>query len=343
MSFGIYPVLRPLLFTLPPERAHALALSSLGLAHRLHLMRSPRHDEFDAVALMGLRFPNRVGLAAGFDKNGRCIDALGLLGFGFIEIGTVTPRAQPGQPLPRLFRLPRQRALINRMGFPNEGMDVVAARLARRAYGGVLGINIGKNAVTPLEQAVDDYVACYRQLAQHADYVAVNVSSPNTQGLRQLQQVDNLRPILSALLEERQQLKARTDRRVPLLAKVSPDLSTEDLAAIAQLLIELDVDGVIATNTTLTRPLDAGPAAAEAGGVSGAPLRELARDAVATLRAVAGDRLAIIGVGGIASGDDAIEMLKAGADLVQLYSGLIYRGPGLIGELRRSLRSLNQS
>jgi dihydroorotate dehydrogenase len=182
-------------------------------------------------------------------------------------------------------------------------------------------------------------VACYRRLAQYADYVAVNVSSPNTHGLRQLQQVDNLRPILSALLEERQQLKARTGRGVPLLAKVSPDLTTEDLTAIARLLIGLQVDGVIATNTTLSRPADAGATAAESGGLSGAPLRKLARDAVATLRAVAGDRLAIIGVGGIASGDDAIDLLQAGADLVQIYSGLIYRGPGLVGEVRRALRS----
>ena len=339
MSSGIYPILRPLLFTLPPERAHALALSSLQFAHRLHLTGASLGDEGETVSLMGLRFPNRVGLAAGFDKNARHIDALGSLGFGFIEVGTVTPRAQAGQPLPRLFRLPGQRALINRMGFPNEGMDVVASRLAQRRYPGVLGINIGKNAATPLEQAVDDYVACYRMLAGYADYVAVNVSSPNTQGLRQLQQVDNLRPILSALVEERQQVATHTGRSVPLLAKVSPDLTEADLTAIAQLLIELQIDGVIATNTTLSRPANAGATAGESGGLSGAPLRKLARDAVATLRAVAGDRLAIIGVGGIASGDDAIGMLKAGADLVQIYSGLIYRGPGLIGELRRVLRS----
>lgn len=338
MSFDLYPFLRPLLFTLPPERAHSLALSSLQLAHRLRLTPHQDNNDSEAVALMGLRFPNRIGLAAGFDKNGRCIDPLGSLGFGFIEVGTVTPRPQPGQSLPRLFRLRAQRALINKMGFPNDGMEAVAPRLARRAYQGILGINIGKNASTPLENAVDDYVACYRTLAEYADYVAVNVSSPNTQGLRQLQQVDNLRPILSALLEERHQLSIRLGRSAPLLAKVSPDLTQEDLIAIARLLVELKVDGVIATNTTISRPSDAGDAAAEAGGLSGAPLLRLSQQAVATLKGVAGDRLAIIGAGGIASGDDAMSIRQSGADLVQIYSGLIYRGPALTAEVRRALQ-----
>jgi dihydroorotate dehydrogenase len=339
MSFDPYRILRPLLFTLPPERAHSLALSSLQFAHRLRLTPHPRDNDSEAITLMGLRFPNRVGLAAGFDKNGRYIDPLGSLGFGFIEVGTVTPRPQPGQSLPRLFRLPAHRALINRMGFPNDGMEVVAPRLARRTYPGILGINIGKNASTPLEKAVDDYVACYRKLAEHADYVAVNVSSPNTQGLRQLQQVDNLRPILSAVMEERHQLSTRLGRSVPLLAKVSPDLTQDDLLAVARLLIELNVDGVIATNTTISRPSDAGDVAAEAGGLSGAPLLKLSQHAVATLKSVAGDRLAIIGAGGIASGDDAVSIRQSGADLVQIYSGLIYRGPALTAEVRRALRS----
>ncbi len=339
MAFGLYPVLRPLLFTLPPERAHAMALSSLRFAHRWHLIRGSRNDEADGVTQMGLRFPNLIGLAAGFDKNARCVDALGTLGFGFIEVGTVTPRAQAGQSSPRLFRLPAHRALINRMGFPNDGMEVVASRLAQRGYPGILGINIGKNATTPLERAVDDYVACYRRLAPHADYVAVNVSSPNTQGLRQLQQVDNLRPILSALLEEGHALAARSGRHVPLLAKVSPDLAQDELVAIAHLLVELKLDGVIATNTTIARPPGAEGVAAEAGGLSGAPLLKLSQQAIAALRQVVGSRLTIIGVGGIASADDAQQTLRSGADLVQVYSGLIYRGPGLVAELRGALRS----
>ena len=290
---------------------------------------------------MGLVFPNRVGLAAGFDKNARCIDALGSLGFGFIEVGTVTPRPQPGQPQPRLFRLPSARALINRMGFPNEGADAVAARLARRKFDGVLGINIGKNADTPLHRAIDDYVSCYRTLAMHADYVAINVSSPNTQDLRRLQQVEHLQPILEALMHEGRELAKARGRRIPLLAKISPDLSQEEVEQVAQLLTDLGVDGVIATNTTVGRP-DAGhgpaadPLLAEQGGLSGAPLLALSLRTIRTLRSVSQGRLVIVGAGGIASSADALLVLDAGADLLQIYTGLIYRGPALLDEVRKA-------
>lgn len=335
MSSGLYSFLRPFLFTLPPERAHALALASLQIAHRLRLVRRPHDDDREAGTFMGLRFPNRVGLAAGFDKNARYIDALGSLGFGFIEVGTVTPRPQSGQALPRLFREPKHRALINRMGFPNDGAEAVVARLVRRRYPGVLGVNIGKNASTPIEQAIDDYVSCYRLLAPHADYVAVNVSSPNTQGLRQLQQVDQLRPILEGLREEGQRLEAKRGRHIPLLAKIAPDLSPDELTEIALLLTDLGIDGVIATNTTLSRP--AGLEDSEKGGLSGAPLLELSRNAIRQLKIRSNNRLVIIAAGGVLSAEDARGSLEAGADLVQLYSGLIYAGPALVREVRDAL------
>lgn len=337
MRFGLYSCLRPILFALPAECAHALVLSSLQVAHRLGVTRRPRDDDRDAATCMGLRFPNRVGLAAGLDKNARHIDALGSLGFGFIEVGTVTPRPQPGQSRPRLFRIPAQRALINRMGFPNDGADAVAPRLARRKYAGVLGVNIGKNAATPLNRSIDDYVACYRRLAPHADYVAVNVSSPNTQGLRQLQHVDYLRPILAALMEEEGRLRARKSRRTPLLAKIAPDLAREELIALARLFLELQLDGVIATNTTVSRPAEL--AESEQGGLSGAPLLALSQQTIRLLRSQTEGRLVIIAAGGIMCGDDARQSLHAGADLLQVYSGLIYRGPALVSEIRSALIS----
>lgn len=363
----MYRLLRRALFALEPERAHAVALSALQGVHRLRILPRFRDDPAAAVSLMGLRFPNRVGLAAGFDKNGRYIDALGSLGFGFIEVGTVTPRPQSGQPQPRLFRLPPVHslpfrapaagALINRMGFPNEGSYEVALRLAQRTFGGVCGVNIGKNAATPIAAAIDDYVACYRAVALHADYVAVNVSSPNTKDLRSLQQVEHLQPILESLIEQREVLRAEQGRPIPLLVKISPDLSEDELRAVAQLLMQVGVDGVIATNTTVSRPTmapvmphdstavpaDAGSfnsqvgGYSEVGGLSGEPLRPLALHSIRVLRSVLGARLPIIGVGGIASGADALAALDAGADLVQIYTGLIYRGPMLIREIRVAL------
>jgi dihydroorotate dehydrogenase len=329
----IYPLLRPLLFALPPEHAHALALAALQRAHSLGLVRDQAADPRAAVSLLGLRFPNRVGLAAGFDKNGRYVDALGALGFGFVEVGTVTPRAQPGQARPRLFRVSAAQALINRMGFPNDGVAIVAARLSRRRFAGVCGVNIGKNAATPIAAAVDDYVECFRTVAPHADYVAINVSSPNTEGLRQLQEPDQLQPIVSAVIEARREVHAATGRRVPLLVKVSPDLAPADLVRSARAACELGIDGIIATNTTLNRSGVPPRWRAETGGLSGLPLRPLALQAVQLLRAALGTGVPIVAAGGIDSARHAQDAFAAGADLVQVYTGLIYRGPALVREI----------
>ena len=329
----IYPLLRPFLFALPPEQAHAFALAALQRAHALHLIHAPAPDLNAAVTLFGLRFPNRVGLAAGFDKNGRHVDALGALGFGFIEVGTVTPRAQPGQPRPRLLRVTAAQALINRMGFPNDGAASVVARLARRRFAGVCGVNIGKNAATPIATAVDDYVACFRTVAPHADYVAINVSSPNTEGLRQLQEPEQLQPIVSAVIEARRELHVATGKRVPVLVKVSPDLAPAELVRSARLACESGIDGIIATNTTLDRSGVAPRWRDQVGGLSGAPLRPLALQAVQSLRAALGAGVPIVAAGGIDSARAAQDAFAAGADLVQVYTGLIYRGPGLIREI----------
>jgi dihydroorotate dehydrogenase len=289
-----------------------------------------------AIDLMSLRFPNRVGLAAGFDKNGRYIDALGALGFGFIEVGTVTARAQPGQPRPRLIRIPAVDGLINRMGFPNDGAVAVAARLARRRFAGVCGVNIGKNAATPIEDAIRDYLECFATLAPHADYVAINVSSPNTQDLRRLQEVEQLQPIVLALAEARNTLRVATGRRVPLLVKISPDVAEADLRRLAEFSRQAGIDGIIATNTTVSRAGIPARWQAEPGGLSGAPLRSLALQTVRSLRAALGSDIAIIAAGGIQSGRDALDAIRAGADLVQIYTGLVYRGPGLVREITSS-------
>ncbi len=331
----MYSALLRLLFRLDAERAHGWTLKLLSAAHQLGVLQlaMPR-AQTSPVELMGLTFPNRVGLAAGYDKNAVCIDALGMLGFGFIEVGTVTPRPQPGNARPRIFRIREAQAVINRMGFPNEGVATVCARLRLRRFRGVCGVNIGKNAATPLEQADADYVACLRAVYPYADYVAVNVSSPNTAGLRELEQGTRLAALLERLLESRSRLVTEHGRRVPLLVKLSPDLSDEQLASTAAIIGKLGIDGVIATNTTIRRPLVANlPSAAEAGGLSGAPLLELATETVRRLRAQLGARVPIIGVGGVASVDCARRMLAAGADLVQLYTGLVYRGPRLVREI----------
>lgn len=329
----IYPLLRPLLFALPPEHAHAFALSALQRAYSLGLVRDRAADPSTAVTLLGLRFPNRVGLAAGFDKNGRYVDALGALGFGFVEVGTVTPRAQPGQPRPRLFRIGASQALINRMGFPNDGAAVVAARLSRRRFPGVCGVNIGKNAATPIADAADDYVECFRTVAPYADYVAINVSSPNTEGLRQLQEPDQLQPIARAVIDARREVHSATGRRVPVLVKVSPDLAPAELVRSAQLACESGIDGIIATNTTLDRSAVAPSWRGQAGGLSGLPLRPLALQAVQLLRVALGAGVPIVAAGGIDSVRHAHDAFVAGADLVQLYTGLIYRGPALVREI----------
>ena len=339
-----YPLLRPLLFSLEGEKAHAVTFSLLEAAHALGLLGHRSSNAEDAVTLMGLRFPNRVGLAAGLDKNARHIDALGALGFGFIEAGTVTAQPQAGNAQPRLFRLPEAQALINRMGFPNEGAEAIAQRLSQRKFAGVCGINIGKNAVTPLEQAAHNYVECFRVVAPHADYVAVNVSSPNTANLRQLQQVDQLRPILDALLAARLQLTRSSGKTLPMAVKVSPDLATEDLIAIAGLVRELRIDAVIATNTTITRDVVKGMRNSEQqGGLSGAPIQSLALRSIPILREHLGSDVPLIAVGGIDSGEDAVAALQAGADLIQIYTGLIYRGPALVAELLAAVSAFTKS
>lgn len=334
----MYALARSLLFALDAEAAHQLTLTSLRIGHRLGVLRllAPAlpAEAPPPIELMGLAFNNRIGLAAGFDKNASCVDAMGALGFGFVEIGTLTPKAQAGNARPRVFRLPKARAVINRMGFPNEGVAPAVLRLRRRRFMGVCGVNIGKNAATPLEQATSDYVTALQAVYEFADYVTINISSPNTQGLRQLQEGDQLRPLLQALLEVRAQLAEQVGWRVPLVVKLSPDLSSEELAATAQVIRELGLDGVIATNTTLDRTAVAGlPHAERPGGLSGEALRERSLAVVRELRGLLGPEMPLIGVGGISSAADAAAMFAAGADLAQVYTGLVYRGPGLVREL----------
>jgi dihydroorotate dehydrogenase len=330
----LYSLARSLLFTLEPEKAHALTLRSLQVLGDLPGNAPTRGTPVD---LMGLRFPNRVGLAAGFDKNAEAVDGLGRLGFGFVEVGTVTPRAQPGNPPPRVFRFAGANALVNRMGFPNDGVDACVARLRTRRWRGIVGVNIGKNADTPLELAADDYLLCLRAVRDVADYVTVNISSPNTTSLRELHQPNRLAPLLEALLTERERLVAGTTRRLPLVLKLSPDLDDGALDDVATVLRQWPVDAVAATNTTITR--DALPAACDVtGGLSGQPLHARSLAIVTALRARLGEAFPLIGIGGIDSAETAVAMRGAGADLVQFYTGLVYRGPALVRDCVRSLR-----
>ncbi len=335
-EFMMYPLLRSLLFQLEPERAHALTLTALNRLHRVGLLRQ-QVTPTEPVSLMGLRFPNRVGIAAGLDKNAQCLDALGALGVGFVEVGTITPVPQAGNPVPRVFRLPEAQALINRMGFPNDGMEVIHDRLKVRRFRGVCGVNIGKNASTPLEHATQDYLSCLRKLGPDADYIAVNVSSPNTAGLRNLQATEQLRPMLVALLAERVRMVESMGRPLPIAVKIAPDLTDDDLHSMADLFLELRVDGVIATNTTISRPAGLGSLAKQAGGLSGRPVHALSVATVSKLRQRLGPGFPIIGVGGIGSVAEAKAMRQAGADLVQIYTGLIYHGPGLIKDVVAAL------
>ncbi|TEA77442.1 quinone-dependent dihydroorotate dehydrogenase [Allopusillimonas ginsengisoli] len=340
--FNTYSLARPALFSLDAEKAHELTLASLKKAYDCQLTRSllgARPSK--PCTLMGLSLRNPVGLAAGLDKNGEYIDALGNLGFGFVEVGTVTPKGQPGNPRPRMFRLPREQALINRMGFNNHGLDAFIANVKRsqwRAQGGILGLNIGKNAATPIEQATDDYLLGLEGVYPHADYVTVNISSPNTKNLRALQGQDELSALLLALQEKRKELDDRQGRRVPMVVKIAPDLDIDQVDVIASLLMPHEVDGVIATNTTLAREAVRGlPYANEAGGLSGPPVHALSLQVISRLRQQLGDGFPIIGVGGIVSGRQALEKIQAGANAVQLYTGLIYRGPVLINECVQAL------
>lgn len=329
----MYKLIRPLLFTLDAESAHHLTLESLQLAARTGIIGAcaPRTDAAPRT-VMGISFPNPVGLAAGLDKNGEYIDALAALGFGFLEIGTITPRPQPGNPRPRMFRLPAACAIVNRMGFNNHGVDALINNVLRANFRGILGINIGKNFDTPIERAADDYLICLRKVYAHASYVTVNISSPNTKNLRQLQQTDELGQLLAALQSERELLADKHGRRVPLALKIAPDLDSSQISAIAGLLIRHQIDAVIATNTTVSKEAVAQlPHGAEAGGLSGAPLTAQAQTVTAQLAVALDGAVPIIGVGGIMTGEDAAARIRAGASLVQLYSGLVYAGPTLIG------------
>ena len=327
-----YPLIRPLLFALDAERAHELTLYLVALGDSLGLAR-PTPADGKPVDVMGLRFPNRVGLAAGLDKNGTAVDGLSRLGFGFLEVGTVTPRPQPGNPKPRLFRLPEHQAIINRMGFNNAGVDALLEKLASIRYRGILGINIGKNFDTPIEKAVDDYLLCLDKAYRQASYITVNISSPNTKNLRQLQGVSELDTLLSALKSRQNALADQHGKYVPLALKIAPDLETGQIIDIADALRRHRIDAVIATNTTLGREgVESSPLAAEAGGLSGGPLFEKSTAVIRSLAQALAGELPIIAAGGITSGARAQAKIDAGAALVQIYSGLIYRGPQLVAE-----------
>ncbi|MEX2475410.1 quinone-dependent dihydroorotate dehydrogenase [Marinobacter sp.] len=341
----MYGAIRHLLFRLPPEQAHALALSGLDLANRLGVLKacSPR-IEACPVNVMGLDFPNPVGLAAGLDKNADHLGALGALGFGFIEVGTVTPRAQPGNPKPRMFRLPEHQAIINRMGFNNEGLDHLIAQVDKRQYRGILGINVGKNKDTPNEESESDYRKGIAAVYSRADYITVNVSSPNTPGLRDLQFGDSLKRLLEAIKHQQVECEGLHSRYVPIAVKIAPDMADEGIRFVAHALRDSGLDGVIATNTTISRDAVQGHAHAnEAGGLSGAPVREPSLRLIRGLYAELGEDLPIIGVGGIVDGASAAEKIQAGAKLVQVYTGFIYRGPALIKEAVEAIRQLSQA
>ena len=342
MSLVPYPLARPFLFGLDPEDAHDLTLGAMAAIQRTPLICTIAQRRVDdPVTIAGLRFPNRIGLAAGFDKNGRCIDALGALGFGSVEVGTVTPLPQPGNPKPRMFRLPAANALINRLGFNNDGLDMFVANVGRARFrrgGGILGLNIGKNAATPIERAADDFLIALAGVYRHADYVTINVSSPNTKNLRDLQGDVALDALLAAVRARRAELADEHGRVVPIFLKIAPDLDSGQIEAIAATLRKHGIDGVIATNTTVARDAVAHlPHGGEAGGLSGAPLFAAANRVVAGLRAALGPGFPIIGVGGVMSAEDALAKQAAGADIVQIYTGFIYRGPQLVTQAARAL------
>lgn len=338
----MYCLLRKLLFCLPPETAHELTLDLLGAAERLRLLPMVMGAIPEKpVEVMGLRFPNPVGLSAGLDKNAECFNAFGALGFGFVEVGTVTPRPQPGNPKPRMFRLESSEAIINRMGFNNLGLDHLVENVKHRRYSGVLGINIGKNFDTPVESAVDDYLIGLEKSYPYADYISINISSPNTPGLRTLQFGDNLKSLLAPVKQRQLALAEETGRYVPLAVKIAPDMNDDEIRLTAATLRSLDIDGVIATNTTVGREgVENEPFAGEAGGLSGAPVRDKATHVIAVLADALEGSLPIIGVGGIDSVEAARAKMAAGASLIQVYTGFIYKGPGLIRDL---VRGLNQS
>lgn len=348
MSLLPYSLARPFLFGLDPETAHELTMQSLA-----RLQGTPLEWAYcngmvdDPIELAGLKFPNRVGLAAGLDKNARCIDGLGAMGFGFVEVGTVTPKPQPGNPKPRMFRLPQANALINRLGFNNDGLEAFVANVKRSSFrqkGRILGLNIGKNAATPIEKATSDYLVCLEGVYPHADYVTINISSPNTSNLRSLQNDEALDGLLGAIARQREVLARQHGRRVPIFVKIAPDLDSSQVEVIAGALGRHGMDGVVATNTTINREAVKGlPHAEEAGGLSGSPVLEASNRVISQLRAALGKQFPIIGVGGIMSAQDAASKIRAGADVVQIYTGLIYRGPDLVNEAAHALKRLHST
>jgi len=331
----MYSLLKPLLFSLDAERAHHLTLSALRYLPRT-FFKKPVGQEINAF---GLRFPHAVGLAAGLDKNGEYLDALANLGFSFIELGTVTPKPQIGNPKPRLFRLPEASAIINRMGFNNLGVDALVTNVKQADYRGILGINIGKNKDTSLDKAAEDYLYCLERVYEVASYITINISSPNTPDLRQLQQGDFFAQLLAQLQVEQSKLADRYQRLVPLVVKVSPDESEETLKQMSEAILKYGISGIIATNTTCARTaVKSLPYAEEVGGLSGKPLAALSTQTLGLLKQYVGDAITLIGVGGIDSCATAQEKINAGASLLQVYTGLIYRGPGLIGEIVEGLQ-----
>ena len=346
MSLNLYPLARAFLFNLDPEAAHDLTLNQLAQTQNTFLDRAYRQPWIaDPIQLAGLNFPNRVGMAAGLDKNARCIDGLGAMGFGFVEVGTVTPLAQPGNEKPRMFRLPEAKALINRLGFNNQGLDAFVSNVKKsrfRSQGRLLGLNIGKNAATPIERATDDYLIGLSGVYEHADYVTVNISSPNTKNLRSLQTDEALDQLLSALNERKLALADQHQKLVPVFLKIAPDLDDDQIAVIAASLLKHQMDGVIATNTTLSRDAVKGMQHGdEAGGLSGAPVLAGSNRVIRLLRQHLGAQFPIIGVGGILTGYDAVSKIEAGADVVQIYTGLIYKGPALVHEVAKALSQLS--
>jgi dihydroorotate dehydrogenase len=333
-----YEMARKVLFSVDPETAHELSMESLRLGHRLGATRILCRAHNQPVTCMGLEFPNPVGVAPGLDKNGDYFEALGGLGFGFVEIGTVTPRPQPGNPKPRVFRLTDAQAMINRLGFNNKGVDHLVRRVKNHQFKGILGINIGKNFDTPIENAADDYLHCLEKVYPYADYITVNISSPNTKNLRDLQGEDELDGLLASISDRRSELADEHGRCVPLAVKVAPDLEDDALKVVAEVVARHRMDAVIATNTTITRDgVEGLKHAKETGGLSGAPLKPKSDKVLAAFRALLPEEIALIGVGGITRGQDAVDKLDLGADLVQFYTGMVYRGPELVNECLQAI------
>ena len=336
----MYSLLRRALFLTDPETAHGLALEGLRLGHGVGATSVLCKTIYQPVTVMGLEFPNPVGMAAGMDKNGDYIDALGSVGFGFIEIGTVTPRPQPGNPKPRVFRIENAKAMINRLGFNNKGVDYLVRQVQKHKFGGILGINIGKNFDTANENAADDFLICLEKVYPYADYITINISSPNTKGLRDLQNVEQLDSLLGALNARRLELSDEFHKRVPLVVKVAPDLEDEQIPGISEVVVRNEFDGLIATNTTISRDAVKGLRhATEQGGLSGAPLKDRANRVLAAFRAALPAKVALIGTGGITAGEDAAEKIRLGADLAQFYTGFVYKGPDLVSDCLKAIQA----